>query len=269
VSGNGGKYMKRRIEILRSQGTAEVLRPLFCTMDVNLESAGDRNAPTFVPPNFFVDPLWPTFEGIELDAQDYKALAAANGQKVTADRDGNGQLVGKNGPVTDTFFSFTYPARTGGGIDALYVRQLIAQKIIDEDFAMDVLHVDFTRSVFSDTRCALLDAAPKLDAGGMNPNAIREGFKAGLAGKPGAAAKLLASLNDPDDLKAHQADVNRFFKACRARPQKDLLADVLTYASQMRNRFRDLDIAEFGATMSFDKIADGRKVFDPETCVLK
>jgi hypothetical protein len=266
-SGNDA-WTKKRIEILKTQGTAELLRPLFCTVDVNLDSAGLDSVGS-LPPSLFVDPAWDVFEFPTVSAKHYTALVAAAEQKVV---DGSGtQLVGKKGPVTDTFFKLTFPSRPFKNLDAMHNRALLEQKIVDNDFVRDVLHVDFTRPIFSRARCDLLQFAPKLDAASMNPQAIKDGFKKNLAGQTSPAAKqLLANLETAGDAKAHTADVKRFFAACQARPKKALLREALAYASQLRSDFRALPIAEFAETLPVDKRTKPTdRAFDPNTCILK
>jgi hypothetical protein len=274
VTQGNEEFTEKRIELLKGKGVAELLRPLFCTLDLNLQSIGSPNpgdpsdsGVNFLRTDLFVDPTWSVFSGLEVKPEDYAALVAANGQRIVdAQRK---QLSGKSGAVTDTFFAFTYPSRVFSNLDAIYNRKIVEKGVVDDDFVHDVVHIDFTRPIFSETRCALLDAAPKLEAAKMTPAAIRDGFKKGLAGKSGAAAQLLANLEATNDKDAHQADVEKFFAACKARPQKEMLADAMTYASQLRNRFRELGISEFSEALTFDDVPDGKKSFDPKTCTLK
>ena len=141
------------------------------------------------------------------------------------------------------------------------------------------LTVDFTRPVYSATRCGLLQFAPTLDASKMTPDAIRDGFKASLAGKPGAAAELLKSLGSKADAAAHTAAAQAFMKACAARPAKDMIADIVARASHLRNIVKTVHstgggqagqgIIEFPETLPVDNLPDSERTFDPTTCTLK
>lgn len=271
VSGGNQEYVSKRVAFLKTKGVDELLRPLFCTVDINLKSANGVNffglAATMLGQTFGAS------SGPNLAETDYTALIKQFNQRVV---DGRGtQLKGKDGkPVVDTFFKFTFPVRSD--LDFRYSLELVNQKLIDEDFSRDVEHVDFTRPVFSKARCDLLAAAPKLAADKITPAAIRDGFKANLAKLNTPAAKqLLDNLNKANDQAAHQKDVDDFLKACTARPAKEMLADIMTYASHLRRAARanvansGQGIIEFSESMVTDDIPDTSKAFDPTTCTLK
>ncbi len=270
TSANHDEWIPARIEFLKTKGTQEVLRPLFCTIDLNLQSGqGSANA------DFFLDPIWSQFSGVQLT--DYDAAIASNKQVLLSSSTGK-PLAKAGASLTDTFFKFTYPERSKQDVD--YVQALIDKKVIDADFAKDVAFVDFTRPIFSKTRCDLLANAPTLDATKMTPAAIRDGFKKSLAGKTGAAADLLKSLGDTNDDAAHTTAVSGFLAACAARPGKDMTADILQYASHIRTAMRNVHskkegqggqgIIEFEESLPRDSVPDvGSKAFDPATCTLK
>jgi hypothetical protein len=272
VSSGNAVWNKKRIEILKEKGAAEVLRPLFCTLTVNLQAAGGAGSLSRIPGGFFVGDR---FRGsVTVDNNDYQALLKANGQQVT---DGQRQLSGKNGPILDTQNAFRYIEK--GDVDNNYIRQLIAAKIIDEDFEKDVLSIDMTRPVFSKTRCDLLSAAPDLKGADLTADKIRAGFIKELGSATGAGAELLKSLQDTADAATHQKDADAFFAACAARPKKDLLADSLLVLSHTRRALlehkgtegagRGQGIIEFPETLPVDKLPDTNKAFDLATCTLK
>lgn len=165
-----------------------------------------------------------------------------------------------------------------------WIEATVKSKVIDEDFVHDVLAIDFTRPIFSPTRCDLLAFAPRLSAAEMTPAAIRDGFKASLANKPGAAADLARSLQDPKDLKAHAEAVDGFAKACTARASADapgMIADILAYASHVRRATRRTKanlsnnpssiqpgqgIIEFPETLPLDTLEEDGLALDPTTC---
>jgi hypothetical protein len=273
VSGGNTQWNKKRIEILKGKGTAEVLRPLFCTLTLNLQDAGTNANLTNIPGNFFVSDI---FErgGVQIDNASYKSVLSDIDQKIT---DGSKQLTGKNGKITDTQNAFRYPEK--GFVDTDYIDQLIAAKVIDDDFRKDVLHVDLSRPVFSKDRCDLLSAAPKLSAGDMTPSKIRDGFIANLKNASGAGAQLLKNLQDTNDAAAHQKDADDFMAKCAARPKKDLVADIMKVVSHTRKALKDhkgtegagkdQGIIEFDETLPVDNQRDSDKAFDPATCTLK
>jgi hypothetical protein len=272
VSGGNTTWNKKRIEILKDKGAEEVLRPLFCTVSINLQSAGGANNLSNIPGNFYVSD---TFGGnVAIDNGLYQAQIKANGQKIT---DGSRTLQGKNGAVTDTQSAFRYPEKSF--IDVNYIQQLVQAKIVDDDFVKDVLSIDLTRPVFSKTRCDLVKKAPDLKGSSLTADKIRDGFITNLKGASGAGGDLLTALQNKNDAADHQKAADDFFKACAARPKKDFIADTLQYLAH--TRFALLDhkgtegagrgqgIIEFPETLPVDNLKDTDKAFDPATCTLK
>jgi hypothetical protein len=263
VDGNA-PWTKTRVGVLKKEGTAELLRPLFCTIDVNLRTSESTQL-TRINPDLWLDPHWGVSTPVFVSHADYAAVIQKDQQKLAPIFDPIG---------TDTVFPFIHPERSA--LDASYVDELLAQKIVDEDFVRDVLFTDFTRPTFSPTRCALVEKAPKLAPSDMNPTAIREGFKASLANAPEPEAQaLLARLADPNDGDAHLAEVNAFIDVCAARPPADLVADAVAFASELRNAAREnfVEDPEVGERrlpliMPKDALPTSSAVFDPTTCIL-
>lgn len=131
----------------------ELLRPLFCATAINTASAGGpdgagTSAPVrAIPGRFFADPMWQPLDDAPVTRENYEANLDAIGSRI----DG---VVG----ARDTSYGFTFVERSAA--DVAYVQRLIELRLIDEEFALDVLSIDFTRPVFSDDRCALLDFVP-------------------------------------------------------------------------------------------------------------
>jgi hypothetical protein len=305
------EWSKTRVQILKDKGAAELLRPLFCTLTVNLgtsdlskadSSAGDANlqvealvetAPAETRLNVFAEAksadLLPPFVTIgprvdqppfethffPINAAAYNTAIAANQQKIV-DAQGN-QLVSSSGkPVVSSPNGFVYVKK--GDVDQRYIARLVAAGIVDKDFVMDVQHVDFTRPIFSPTRCGLLDAAPALSGAQLTPDAIREGFKNALkdSTKPGAA-QLLKNLGDTNDGDAHVNDVRSFLNACKAR-KADFVPDFLRYTAHVRAATKAhrtqtpqgaLGIIEFSETLPTDNLPDTDQALDPTDCTLK
>jgi hypothetical protein len=273
ISGGNRTWNNKRLSILKDNGAAEVLRPLFCTVSINLETAGgaDSNL-TSIPGNFYVSDA---FGGsMSVDSAAYQAQIKANGQKIT---DGSRTLQGKKGAVVDTQSAFRYVEKSF--IDINYIQLLVQQKVVDDDFVKDVLSIDLTRAVFSKTRCDLLSKAPNLKGSDLTPDKIRDGFIKNLGSASGAGAELLKALQNKSDAADHQKAADDFFKACAARPKKDFIADTLQYLAH--TRFALLDhkgtegagrgqgIIEFPETLPVDNLKDTNKAFDPATCTLK
>jgi hypothetical protein len=214
VKPGNSAWNETRIEIMKDQGVAELLKPLFCPVEVNLRSGSRTN----IPSDFFADPTIPSRRSISIDGADYDNVIAAIGQHVPFTGP-DFELDSK----TDTARPFTFLERAHGDKD--YVNKLVSKEIIDRQFVLDVLMVDFTRPVLSDARCDLLEFAPDLDTDELSPEAIRDGFIDNLAGSASgsAAGQLLAHLEASQRGSSfdHRATSQGFFDACRARQGDD------------------------------------------------
>jgi len=128
-----------------------LLKPLFCTIEPNLDNAADfeNSSVSDLPADFFVDPQLKGFGSVGMTDAVYTAARTAAGSNIP----------GLNKP--DTIFKFTFVERSKA--DDMYVNELESRAIIDQDFITDVLMVDFTRPIFSDTRCSLLQFAPTFE----------------------------------------------------------------------------------------------------------
>jgi hypothetical protein len=252
----------------------ELLRPLFCTVDINLQSAIEVNFDNLG--GLFIDSQFGAQNGPTLRKSDYDALVGEFKQRIV---DGNGRPLRDKDrqPIVDTFFKLTFPAR--GELDFRHQFELMNRepKIVDFDFISDVRHVDFTRPIFSPARCGLLKHAPKLTGRDINVEEIRKGFVTNLKKDSSPAAQqLLASFTSKQHQDAHQADVDRFVAACKRRPPKELLADIMRFASHQRRAMRanvakglESGILEFSETMVVDDIPDSNRALDPVDCTLK
>lgn len=276
-SGNAAIVDVRARTLLATKDLKQVLRPLFCTVQLNVVEAtsSGNTPPSSIPASPFVGNL--AFDSVSVTSAQYKAAIKASGQKIVGPN-GTTQLKNKSGTlVVDNFFGFATIETSRE--DQTYLDKLVALKVIDEDFRQDVLAVDMTRPVFSDARCALLDAAPNLGklttstgkaVSGL-PKKIRDGFTANLASaaEGSAGAQLRASLANTSDAQDHSAAATAFMAACQARPVADFLADALKVVSWQRNRARELPIMEFPSSLPVDKLNVAEGTFlDPATCTL-
>ena len=260
----------------RLNATQELLRPVFCPVQINIRGFGARNIPSSL---LAVDGngLSPNF--ISTAQAQFDAAIAAIGSN----------LPGLDVPETTTPFMAAHLS----GEDANYINQLIQQGILDTALVQDILMVDFTRGLLSDDRCALLELVPDVDPADRNAAGLKAALIESLAGSAAGTppGELLANL---------QTDgVNPIFEefktTCRARDVAEVLRDALKIRSLQRKlMFADgvLDFAdgpaqhrfsvfEFQQTMPVDDIAvtelaapdsidsvhpDAR--FDPRDCTL-
>lgn len=246
-------WNKTRIEALKEVGdTREILRPLFCTPEINIGAV--NGTPSSVPGDLLLDPLINNFPFLQFSSTDYTSLVSSNSQKV-----------GRTGK-SDTFFPMAFPHRAS--IDSDYVNQLVQLGILDDELAKDVVLVDFTRPIFSDDRCGLLESVPSIPVADLTAAKLKEGLLANLAsaadGSPEAELK-----KNLEATGGHDAVVKTFTDACAARPQKDMLTDILKVLSLLRDTARTRQVMEFPETMPDDNLSvpAGTRL-DPTTCTL-
>ncbi len=181
----------------------EQLRPLFCPVELNLESDSapldQKAAGVQIPSAFFVNAMLAQ-DSISIERSHYDAalaaLKASFPETLLADAD-HGWLT----PVK----AFS---------DTQIIESLIKQGLIDQEFAVDVLAVDMTNPLFSTARCGLLRLLPDSATGDW-----KEKFKANLkanANRNPAAKELLNNLTDQSrDIKFHQARASRILSQCQ------------------------------------------------------
>lgn len=271
-----------RIETIRAgvgveTTVADLLRPLFCTVEVNLESnAPETNIRNGRLSEVVLDERFKAFKNIKMNDEVYDALIRANGQRMAV------------GGTIDTLLPMTRITR--GAADVDYEAQLIAAELVDAEFVEDVLFVDFTRPVFSDDRCELLEFAPELEVDDLSADAIRDGFIKNLEDESPAdgtpAGDLLRNLSaDDDDL---QSTVRTFTNTCSARSETEEVRfrdadgdnqtlevssaakDYMTFVAHIRGLANELQVFEFrGLTMPIDEVDEPRGLrFDPSSCEL-
>lgn len=204
----------------------EQVRPLFCPVELNLESdltPLDDKAPQLrVPSAFLVDPRLAQ-GSVTIDHAQYDgalvALNAAFPEIRPLRRDGD------HGWLT--------PVKAFS--DMLAVDSLVKQGLIDQEFVSDVLAVDLTNPLFSRPRCGLLRLVPnKADAN------WKETFKASLKANAQvnpAAQELLNNLTDPTrNAQFHQARGTRLLTQCQNRLQtKDSVVSLSRLLAQRRS----------------------------------
>ena len=276
VENGNTEWTPARIAALRRVGLKEVLRPLFCTTEINIASVPAVHGMSY-PKDLFVELNWPTSIGGELPGDKYAGAIKEIGQVILDSRTGK-PLAGAGGVfLTDTVVPLTYPTRATAEMS--YADELKKEAIVDDDFVKDVLAIDFTRPIYSPTRCALAELAPTVAESEMNPAKIKAAWATALAGKTEpAAVQLLASIQNTNDAANHDADVATYGKACVQRMTTDpvgMLADTLKRVSHLRTGARNMrdatsgGIIEFLETLPTDNLPDTAASFDAVTCTLK
>jgi hypothetical protein len=220
-------------EAQKALSLQEQLRPLFCPVELNIESDStplDQKASRVqIPSAFFVDSMLAQ-GSILIERSHYdSALGASKAsfpETLLADAD-HGWLT----PVK----AFS---------DTLAIDFLVKQELINQEFTLDVLAVDMTNPVFSAARRSLLRLLPDSAEGDW-----KEKFKAALranAGKNPAAQELLSNLTDPSrNVQFHQARALRFLNQCQKRLQeKAAVIEMYQLLAQRRAEAFDSEISQ-------------------------
>jgi hypothetical protein len=283
------QYFDGAVDFLRTNmKTTDLLRPLFCSNEINLNTGGFG-----VPSSMVVDDeltgssQFSNFTAASannfvnfsapLDQKVYAKVIHDVGQKVVDD---NGNVIGTDTDKGNGTFAFAERSF----IDMGLVDALFRKGVIDKPLGRAVLMVDFTNPVFSPIRCGLLTrlgpALNALKSADRNADAIKKAIGDALGANPtagSAEAQLKANLaSKPDDFKA---DIEGFGKACTDRSKSEADAytrDIQTVLSLNRSQARARTILEFSATLprdQFDRTDDSSRIhadthLDAQTCKL-
>jgi hypothetical protein len=208
--------------VLETRSMQERLRPLFCPMELNIESDSvpfdDGKSTLQIPSAFFVDPRLAT-AAISAKREHYDAALRKLRSRLPEDRE-----------RTDADHGWLTPVKAQS--DMVAVDALIEQGIVDKEFAAAVLAVDFTNPVFSKTRCGLLKLLPD-QAGPDFVARFRDAL--GRASEPGAR-DLLDNLSNPSrTADFHQKQAVAFLASCQQRSaDPDAVLDWLHLLAQRR-----------------------------------
>jgi hypothetical protein len=274
---NGVRFDVDELAPLRVNAAAEsktvvqLLEPLFCTTDFNLTSLrGLSSFRDFIPlATRVLSSVSPgtlhedgEFEPLYLAALETnnQRLEVAPGQPLLHAEDGS--------IIRDTASPLIFPheaAADSAYIDAL--TDLVPERLIDA-----ARMADFTRPVFSDRRCALLEHAPAIAASEASPEAIVDGFRSSLEAKGELSTteeQFLADLTgtDEDVAASQRGRLEDLATACRALSDEAFVAEVLAAASVLRSLTRRHPLAEFRELLPVDDLGlsdDAR--LDPTTC---
>ena len=275
-------WNQSRLDHLRALGvTREILRPLFCNVEINIASASSSPQDSTVGTATFANLSRAIFDqrvgfgSLNFDAGSYDAVLRSNGQF----------MAGLPEKFIETHFGLSFVIPSAADED--YGQKLLVAKIIDQELLEDILMVDFTRSVFSDDRCGLLEFVPQLDAATLSADGIREGMIENL-GAPAEGTpemELLRNLSNPGDDASKT--VQDFSAACGSRMNEKALisfdkdgtareqtvpaglVDYMKIISINRELARELRVMEFPQTLPSDtlKVAKGTRL-DPTNCKL-
>lgn len=200
----------------------ERLRPLFCPVELNLESDGvplDGGPPAMgVPAALFVDPRLAQ-GALSVSRDHYLAALQQTGSRfpeITGRRDADHAWLG--------------PVKAAS--DQAAVQTLVDEGVIDDEFVSDVLAVDFTNPALSDSRCRLLKLLPAA----ASPD-FQTAFVSALRTSTDAAAKELHRNRTEAGRNAafHRQRAESFLTACGEKlKQQAFVTSALRLLAQRR-----------------------------------
>ena len=262
-----------------NSSVSRLLEPLFCSTELNLQTAGLSPGADIqsIPGDLVLDLMLAELVG--LSNTDINMSQDSYADTITR----LGQTIPSFSDQSDTAFKFLFPERSHVELSA--VRALLKSEIIDNDFAVDVLSLDFTKPLRSPERCELLRFAPTLveeidptaapgsQVTELNAASIRQAFATAMTEESAEVlgtlgVELLAALGDTDDTDTQALAVENFLSLCRARPEQELMDDLYKVAEQARDEIRSLSIIEnpTQVPMSDVSIAAGFRL-SPEDCI--
>lgn len=136
---------KKKIWVNRSM--REKLRPLFCSTEINLVSDNKKGIDISISSAVFVDPLLFPETTLKMNRPFYESALRSLGSRFP-----------ENGFI-DSAHAFLAPRKSEQ--TTYQVEVLLKDRIVDEEFALDVLSVDFENPLFSELRCSLLRFVPE------------------------------------------------------------------------------------------------------------
>lgn len=224
-----------RLEAARaplSQDLQASLRPLFCPQEVNFESdqspldqLSNQRAAMQVPSAQLVDPRLSAAESLSAAPSAYiSALQALGSQFPEIQR-------------PDGDHAWLAPVKAFA--DQQQIATLVRQGLIDEEFVLDVLSIDFTRPVVSPVRCGLLRQLPRT----ATPD-WRQQFMTNLNTSNQPAARTLSANLQTLNGAQHQAQARRFLANCRTRLQTpEGVRELLTWQGLSRQAIARSEIS--------------------------
>jgi hypothetical protein len=261
IDGNA-LWDKERIKLVTNRDIFDspkaMLKPLFCPNEVNVQTSRDTSVSN-IRNDFFVDPM--------LDRNGFEAVDDVRFEEsIYQDAIDGAQFIpnltaGIPGlpsfpafGIFDTAGAFMYPERSGA--DRRYLQQLKRDGFIDDALIQAVLAVDFTRPLFSDTRCNILRSMDLswddvMDGDSLTPESLRVGIQDKLIAdaaflSPGASI-MLDNLSNPDNNNA-VAKLDTFANACEDRARTEpaaLMKDLLHVANVRREKAYTLPLYKF------------------------
>ena len=167
----------------------EKLRPLFCPMEMQLDSdTGQSAGEISVPSEYYVDPRLAWAE-LTLSRTAYENAIARAGFRFPETQ------------LRDAAHAWLAPVKAESDQKAVDV--LVADGLIDEEFVLDALAVGFGNPALSPERCGLLKLVPETESAGWRAELV---FNLSVAPALSPARDFWENLTDPhQNSAAHRA----------------------------------------------------------------
>lgn len=137
-------------KISHARSLQEIVRPLFCTTEINLASSAtrlkDESQEFLVPSTFLLHPLL-GMPALRFQKKDYQGLLRKYRLSFPE--------------TTEMDADHMWLAPVVGTADIKAVDNLIASGLVSQKAAIDILMIDALKPIFSQARCGLLAAVPK------------------------------------------------------------------------------------------------------------
>ncbi|WP_454782840.1 hypothetical protein [Legionella sp. WA2022007384] len=240
----------------KSPSLQELLRPLFCPVELNLMSDFFPNhamhAEVNIPVEFFLDPR-------VLQTEEEQVISIPRASYNAALNTGGSYFPETD--LNDADHAWLTPVKAQS--DQLAIDNLIQHGIIDQKFMLDVLDVDRTNPVFSSARCGLLQLLPNTVISNW-----REVFIKNLSqSEVWAAKKLLKNLSSPQkNAEFYQQKAKRYLQHCRLKLQNS--ENVLLMYHLLVQRRAEVRVSEISLNPLGQILEPGFRVIFPENKIM-
>ncbi len=195
--------------VKQSLSLPEILRPLFCPVEINLESdlfANELGSSQIrVPSTHFVDPRLAKADVIMSRGLYVNALAQLSSKFPEVEN------------LVDADHAWLTPVKSFQDRNA--IRNLIRLGVLNEEFVLDVLAVDFRNPVFSVFRCELLNALPPTFSSGWVNEFLVNLSQSGLL----LAPRLIENITNPArNADFHRKEALSFLNQCALQMQTEI-----------------------------------------------
>ncbi|MCB9091959.1 MAG: hypothetical protein H6620_05315 [Halobacteriovoraceae bacterium] len=209
----------------------EVLRPLFCTQEINLVSDGiplqSSTSMIELPISFLINPLlYSTDKKMRISKSGY--LNILRKFKV---------VFPENGAI-DADHAFLAPVK--GHADLVEIKALVNRGVIDRKFVKDVLAVDYQNPTFSQKRCSLLRLVP-------NSSNWKHGFIESLKKTNSMEAKeLLQNMTDKNKTESYYNQMGiSYLREISLKLKSDLgIENIVKKLYEVREQVKNSEISQ-------------------------